>query len=809
MLKQKLHSNWKMKKLQDSEYLPAAVPGSVYHDLLVNHKMEDPYWRDNELKALKIMDSDFEYVSDFDVQPEMFQCDRVVLRFDGLDTIADIDLNGSMLGRAENMHRVWEYDVKSLLKEKGNQLKIIFHSPTKYIKEQYAICRADGSPEAMVGFPHIRKTHCMFGWDWGPRLPDAGIWRDVTLLGITAARIDSVYITQVHGGDSVKLKLDVAVDKATDGDFSYRVEIKSPDGKTAEYENSVKEIEIADPKLWWPHGYGEQPLYTVRVTLLKDGGEIDCWERRIGLRTMTMHIEKDAEGESFAHEVNGVQIFAMGADYIPEDNIFSRINPARTRDLLNQCTAANFNCIRVWGGGYYPDDYFYDICDELGLIVWQDFMYACAVYELTPKFEANIRQETIENVKRLRHHASLGLWCGNNEMEMFIDRRLWDNTPKQTADYIRMFEYIIPHVLREYDPNTFYWPASPSSGGGFDKPNDPTRGDVHDWDVWHGDKPFSDFRNYKFRYLSEFGFQSFPLLKTVESFTEPEDRNIFSYVMEKHQRNVAANGKIISYLYKTFLYPNRFDTLLYASQILQAEAVKYGVEHFRRNRGVCMGAIYWQLNDCWPVASWASIDYYGRWKALHYYAKRFFAPVMLSCCEEGLITQDPNVNAEPYTPEKSIRLNVANETMFDQTVTVKWALRKNTAEVIEEHEEEVRVPRLTSVWLEKVMLPQAELYSDYVSYDLYQNGKRISGGTVIFSVPKHFHYCDPNLTCRVEGDEIIVHADAYAKSVEILNENEDMILSDNYFDMNAGETRVKIVSGEPKNLTLRSVYDIR
>ena len=416
-------------------------------------------------------------------------------------------------------------------------------------------------------------------------------------------------------------------------------------------------------------------LYTVRVELYYGQQLLDVWEKRIGLRTMTIHREKDQWGESFAHQVNGINVFAMGADYIPEDNLITRVDRTRTERLLRDCVAANFNTIRVWGGGYYPSDDFYDLCDELGLIVWQDFMFACAVYELSEEFEKNICFELIDNIKRLRHHASLGLWCGNNEMEMFVDRGTWVSSFKQKSDYVKMYQYLFPKILKEYDPNTFYWPASPSSGGDFDEPNSPNRGDVHYWDVWHGDKPFSEYRKFFFRYASEFGFQSFPNLKTVKSFTIPEDRNIFSYVMEKHQRNNAANGKIMNYMAQTFLYPTDFSTILYASQLLQAEAIKYGVEHWRRNRGRCMGAIYWQLNDCWPVASWASIDYFGRWKALHYYAKRFFAPVAISCCEEGIMTQNTNVNAEPYPVEKSIHLCVENETMQPFYGEVRWSLR--------------------------------------------------------------------------------------------------------------------------------------
>lgn len=809
MKQQTLHQGWQMQIAGQTEQIPAVVPGSVYNDLLTNGKMDDPFWRDNEDKALKLMENDFVYTTHFAVEEDIRESEQVLLRCDGLDTICDVSLNGILLGHANNQHRIWEFDVTDLLEEE-NELKIVFYSPTKYIKEEQKKIIVDGSSNAMVGFPHIRKAHCMFGWDWGPRLPDAGIWRDICLLGINEARIDSVYITQHHENGTVDLELDVEADViCEDADLSYTVTLTAPDGTVTSYPDSPETISVENPQFWWPNGYGAQPLYTVRVDLSAGGEVVDTWEKRIGLRTMTMHIEKDEYGESFAHEVNGVQIFAMGADYIPEDNIFSRINPQRTRKLLEQCAAANFNAVRVWGGGYYPDDWFYDACDELGLVVWQDMMFACAVYELTEDFEENIHQELIDNVKRLRHHASLGLWCGNNEMEMFVDQWQWVTTHKQKADYIKMYEYLFPKILKEYDPNTFYWPASPSSGGSFDKPNDPDRGDVHYWDVWHGNKPFTDYRNFYFRYASEFGFQSFPCEKTVESFTLPEDRNIFSYIMEKHQRNNSANGKIMNYLYQTYLYPTDFGTLLYASQMLQAEAIKYGVEHWRRNRGRCMGAIYWQLNDCWPVASWASIDYFGRWKALHYYAKRFFAPLMLSCCEEGTLSQETNVNAENQDIEKSIHLSVANETMNEQTVTVRWALRNNDTTVVKSGEETLTVPALTSAWLGKVIFEDADIHTQYASYEMEQDGKVISSGTVLFCAPKHFRFLDPQITVTVEGDELVVTAKQYAKGIELLNENEDWVLEDNYFDMNAGTRRVKIISGDPVGIKVRSVYDIR
>ena len=370
----------------------------------------------------------------------------------------------------------------------------------------------------------------------------------------------------------------------------------------------------------------------------------------------------------------------MGANYIPEDNLLARTSFEKTEKLLKDSVEANFNMVRIWGGGHYPEDYFFDLCDRLGLIVWQDFMFACSAYQLTDEFLDTVKKEAVDNIKRLRHHASLGIWCGNNEVEEGWVYWGWPQDPKRKTDYIKLFEFILPDIVKEHDPETFYWSSSPSSGGGFDEPRDPNRGDMHYWEVWHGLKPFTEYRKYFFRFCSEFGFQSFPALKTVESFTLPEDRNIFSHVMESHQKNSGANGKILYYLSENFLYPKDFDSLLYASQLLQAEAIKYGVEHWRRNRGRCMGSLYWQLNDCWPVASWSSIDSFGRWKALHYFAKKFYSPILLSIEEEG----------------KTASIHVTNETMQDVQGLIEWKLRTNTSEVLKEGLAEINVEKLSA-----------------------------------------------------------------------------------------------------------------
>lgn len=819
-----LNGTWNLKilgkdaSLTGEQGLPATVPGSVYATLLEQGRIEDPYYRDNEIKTLPIMDNDFCYTTEFVAEPEWFMMDGLFLKFDGIDTLADIYVNQILVGTAYNMHRSWEYDLLSedVLREGTNELQVVLHSPTRYIKEENAKVYTGGSGECMEGFPHLRKAHCMFGWDWGPRVPDAGIYRNVALVGVEKSRIESVYITRIHEENRVTLDFDIAVETFTEAQEGVlAICVTAPDGKVYTYEEQGSgegeqfRIVIDDPKLWWPHGYGEQPLYQVEVSLLGEGAkELDSWKRRIGLRTITVNTDQDEWGNCFAHEVNGVKLFAMGADYIPEDNFLSRITKERTEKLLKAAVWANHNCIRVWGGGYYPEDFFFDLCDELGLLVWQDFMYACASYELDEEFERNVIQETIENVRRIRHHACLALWCGNNEMETQVLDGIWKTTLKQKADYTKLYEYIIPKICKAEDPATFYWPSSPSSGGNYDNPWDEARGDAHYWDVWHGEKPFTDYRKYRFRYLSEFGFQSFPCLKTVESFTLPEDRNIFSRVMEMHQRNTAANGKILKYLSATYLYPKDFEHLLYASQLLQADAIRYGVEHFRRYRGRCMGAVVWQLNDIWPVASWASIDYYGRWKALHYAERKMFAPVMISCEEIGELSERPYCIAEPKPIEKSGRLHVTNETFAPVTGIVRWSLRDSESNILESGEETVTVPALDGVWLEKKDFSQYDEREIHMTYSFTVDGSVVSENTCLFTPPKHYHFKDPKLSLSVEGNRITVSAEAYAKNVELYDETGDVKFSDNYFDMDAGTYTVEVIEGTPVNLKCRSVYEI-
>lgn len=912
-----LKDRWTLTVLGENVYhipetpVETTVPSTVYSTLLNKNLIPDPFYRDNELDALKLMENDFVYETEFSLSNADREADRLFLRFKGIDTLADIWLGRKsspcdassntetansacgedqsfgekLLGTANNMNRVWEYDITSEVKDDTEdtlyRLRVVLHSPTRFISVENEKCPVGGSSDAMPGFPHIRKAACMFGWDWGPRLPDAGLFREVSVETVKTARIAQVYVTQEHqvsekttagnkvssvrltadaeiewmpeaGSEQVKLLLlltapdgitTLSAESAPIDSFTGSAPSRNLTGLTCDLRsNHIRlGLTVTDPQLWWPNGYGAQPLYQLKALLLPAGDigqnaePLDIWQNRIGLRTMTVNTDampeeawdphmkdqmsdlddgdnvilnhgdkkilltdkeaKKIPGRNFAFEVNGLQIFAMGADYIPEDNILTRQNRERTDMLLASAQESHFNCIRIWGGGYFLDDFFYDVCDERGLLIWHDFMFACASYELDAAFEANVSAEIRQNIRRLRSHPSIGLWCGNNEMETQYETLAWPQTKKQYYDYIHLYEYIIPKIVEEEDPMTFYWPSSPSSGGNYENSNAENVGDVHYWGVWHGSEPFTAYRKHHYRFLSEFGFQSFPALQTIRRFTEKEDRNIYSRVMEMHQRNTAANGKISNYLSQTYLYPKNFDELLYCSQLLQADAIRYGVEHFRRFRGTCMGTVVWQLNDIWPVASWASVDYYGNWKALQYAEKRMFAPVLLSCEEHGEIDQKPYANTLPKPVDISADLHVANETAQPVSGIVKWSLRLPDSSVVQEGEFHVTAPAYGGTWLPHLDFNGQDPLKVHLEYALYIDDMLVSSGTSLFCAPKHYSFLDPELQVSVKDDVVTVTAKNYAKSVSVETENGVLRLDDNFVDMEAGTRTFRILPG--------------
>lgn len=887
MQKQTLNGMWTMHPVcrEDDTYMKAYgledsyqawIPGSVLSTLLDAGAIEDPYYRQNEYTARDLFWQDYIFERSFEVTQELLNQDVIQLVCYGIDTLADLYINDTHVIYMDNMHRTWRIPIKEYLHEGSNSIRFYFKSTLRYIEEREALAPADKkitieASGAIAGNQYIRKAHSMFGWDWGAQLPDAGIFRDIEIQAYCTARIDEVKYQQEHAQGQVTLQVEAVLEgadfmkkyfmgkcsagkdsseEASHEEASYEetiyektsmeVCVYDPQGHlldkhimtTKDNVTYMSEINIENPQLWWVNGLGGHPLYTVETRLLTNGEETQIHKDRIGLRTFTVSRDKDQWGEEFAFMINGVKFFAMGADYIPEDCVYNRITRERMEYLVRSSVKAHYNCLRVWGGGYYPSDEFYDLCDEYGIIVWQDLMYACNVYDVTQEFEDSIAAETVDNVKRLRHHASLGLWCGNNEIESAW--AYWGNYQTQSqylrADYIKQFEYILPKALKKADDQTFFWPSSPSSGGCFDEPGDENRGDTHYWEVWHGQKPFSDYQKYFFRFCSEFGFQSFPSEKTVYSYTEPQDRNIFSPVMESHQKNDAANGKMLYYLAENFRYPKDFESLLYVTQVLQAVAIKSGVEHWRRNRGRCMGTLYWQINDNWPVASWSSIDYYGRWKALHYMACRFYEPVAGSIVRIADTDTAERNGGEHFS---AVAAHVQNETALPVGVTVTMTLKTFDFKVITTATQHVVVPAFG------VSKALEEDYSSYVQRQprilITPSAKRVEDDThhyydkkdvfveVVFTyedgrvqiesdtlVPyKHVELPQSSIHAEVVGNAntytIALQSNVYTPFVEVDFMDADVILSDNI--INLTDDKPHVISFETKDVINGSFTD--
>lgn len=782
-----LNGTWQLSAGHRSlESVDMQIPGTVLSGLLAAGKIKDPFYRTNEDATRALFWKDYVFTRTFDVDEKLLAQQHIVLVCEGLDTLAEISINGTFLAKTDNMHRTWKFQAKKLLHPGKNEIQIVFRSVLRFIEDypyeahkkiNYIPC---GS---MKGNQLLRKAHSMFGWDWGPQTIDAGIFRDIYLQGYSHARIEDIRIHQQHA-KNVSVQTSITLSESVPGQ-KLCVEL-SEDGadkplqtklcKTNADGVAAVDFVIENPKLWWPNDYGDQPLYIVRTTLLdEDGTSLESITRRIGLRTLTISQEKDEWGNEFAFCVNGVKIFTRGGNYIPDDCLYTRITEKKLDYILESCRRAHFNCVRVWGGGYYPSDAFYDLCDEKGLIVWQDLMYACNVYDVTDAFAENCRQETYDNVRRLRHHASLGLWCGNNEIESAWDH--WGDFQKETpylrADYIRLFEEVLPKAVQEADGETFYWHSSPSSGGCFDNPDDANRGDTHYWDVWHGQKPFTDYRKYFFRFCSEFGFQSFPCAKTVNSFTLEDDRNIFSRVMESHQKNDAANGKMLYYLSENLRYPKDLTHLLYASQVLQGMAIKYGVDHWRRNRGRCMGTLYWQINDDWPAPSWSSIDYFGRWKALHYMAQKFYAPHAVSMTLE----------------DHRCHVYFSNESFETTEYSLTLSIRDLSGNVLETYETKGNSPAFSAIETAVVDICSWEDQKDDVFLEtvIHTKDQKVLKDVETLVPYKYLNLKSPVISTEAEetNDAFILHisSDCFAPFVALDFDDADVIFSDNFFHL--------------------------
>lgn len=824
----RLNGLWELRRTDEDTKLNAEVPGSVMGTYIRAGLIPDPNYGENEASVKKIFDFDYEYSTDFTLDSKLLAYDRAELVFEGLDTLAEVELNGKHVLCADNMHRTYVIDVKSTLREGRNLLKVVLRSAAEYIAK--AIAKADVNFPAggcMPGNNYLRKAHCMFGWDWGPQLPDMGIWKDVYLTFGSGPRLISVYPVQKHLYNSVSLTLDCETECTCGAECTLEATVTAPDGKQYSVSDAVRDrhtcikLDVDAPKLWWPNGLGAQPLYDLNVRLISNGylhGEI---KQRIGLRTVTVSTETDADGNGaeFAFVVNGVKFFSTGANYIPEDTVLSRITPYRTRKLVRDCARANFNTIRVWGGGYYPSDAFFDACDEYGILVWEDLMFACNVYEFDRHFEENTKREVIDNVKRIRHHASLALWCGNNEIEQGWQEWYPALTPSRMryTDYFIMFEYFFKRIIEDYDPQTFYWPSSPSSGGKMlpgrqhldeYRVNADNIGDAHYYDVWLRRAPFTEYRNHLIRYCSEFAFQSIPSIKTMNTVIGENDKNLFSPVMESHQKNSLGNGLIMHYIAETYRNPKDFESLIYVSQLMQAYAISYGVEHWRRNRPYCMGALFWQLNDIWPGISWSTIDYYGRWKAMHYACKHIFAPFTASILDEGF----------------RMRVYIHNETRsMKQYRVYAYCIKMNNVLLWENQISGNAEPLSVGVAIDCD-------FSDICAglereccfgYRLYDEAGFVFEDTAFFVKPKQLSLLPADISANVsetdDAFEITLSGNVFAYKVMLDLETDDAVFEDNYFPLTGSIRKIRAMKCDlsrqmtltefTAQLTVRSLSD--
>jgi beta-mannosidase len=813
---------WEFRQQGTQEWMPASVPGGVHTDLITLGRIADPFVSDNEKRFKWVAEADWEYRRSFRCSDEILAQDKILLVCDGLDTLATVMINGTRLGQTDNMFRQYRWEVKELLFSGENELHILFESPVRCAGQLQANRILPGVPQAIPGGPHLRKAPCQFGWDWGPQLPPIGTWKDIRLEGYNQARLSEVHLRQQHSGGQVELLVKARLERWGLSPLSLAVHMSSPAGEKFDETQAVGasgevllQIPIHNPQLWWPNGYGEQPLYQVEVILL-DGNSInseplDRQHYQVGLRSIELSQQADQWGHSFVFVVNNVLIFAKGANWIPADSFPTRISEDSLEGLIRSAVATHQNMLRVWGGGFYEDEHFYDLCDRYGILVWQEFIFSCSIYPLDdPVFLENVLQEVIDNVRRLRHRACLAVWCGNNEMEWGWVDWGWNNPELQglKAAYDQFFHHTLPSWCLAEDPDHAYWPSSPSSNIPFDNPNSQNQGDCHYWDVWHGRKPFSAYRSQYPRFMSEFGFQALPPLATIRTYADEADWNMTSYIMEQHQKNASGNSLMVGQMLDTFRLPKDFASLVYLSMVLQAEGIRYGVEHWRRHPERVAGTLYWQLNDCWPVASWSSLDYFGRWKALHYTARRFYAPLLLTI--------------EDNPPEMGVY--ITNDTLESWAGSVEWRLETLDGQQLAAGKADANVAAQSASQVCK------EDFSDYLSEDnlrqtvfvasMLSEGGSLIGLQVAFFAPiKHLTLADPHITSKISAGErqlnIDLASDSLALLVELKLGEEDVVFSDNYFNLPARqsmrvtcplldgwtEERVK------RELNIRSVYD--
>jgi len=790
-------SPWRFRDCSGSEWLPAAVPGCVHSDLRRAKRIADPFWGTNEASVQWIEERDWEYSTAFDADADLLREEVVDLVADGLDTVATVRLNGRVVARTENMFIGYRWDVKPMLKAGRNALSVRLASATRYIRTHRTSHKPREFSDPIGRCSVIRKQQCQFGWDWGPRFVTAGIWRDIRLEGWSGNRLAGLAVTQAHArGPGVTLSLAPELARPDPGArCTWRLSL----GGLAVTSGEGATISVPGPRLWWPSGQGDQPLYDLEVEVAgSDGSAIGRWARRIGLRTIALDRHKDAWGESFQFVVNGRPVFAKGANWIPANSFVAGLARADYARDLGAAVAANMNMVRVWGGGIYEGEDFYDLCDEKGLLVWQDFMFACTLYPADAAFVASARAEAEHQVRRLRHRACLALWCGNNEVWGNNAHELLD--PEKTelrADYERLFHRALPPVVAAHGGATPYWPSSPWRGDtAAEHAAGETRGDTHYWDVWHGRNPVKDYEKWNFRFVSEFGMQSYGSLATQATFCPAADGNVFGATMENHQKNKQGNQIILDYVSRRYRFPRDQGALIYLSQLNQAHCMQVGTEHYRRLMPRCMGALYWQLNDCWPVASWSSIEFPGRWKALQHVARRFFAPAVVSAHVPG--EEIHGIGNYRISTVRRVFIHTSYDGARPARGVVRWDLFHIDGRRLLGGRKAVSLRPMQSKLQRRLDLaaPLARFGRDriYLRVALGVAGRRVSEDTVFLTTPRFVDLPRPRtsvaIRMRPQGKaEIAFTSPVFQHRFAFDFPGRRFACSDNYFELYPGETK--------------------
>ena len=826
-----LNTGWEFSHAGTELWRPAQVPGTVHQDLINHKQLPDPFYGINEQKIQWVENEDWEYRTAFIVTPEQLKRDDAQLVFEGLDTYADVYLNGALLLKADNMFVGYTIPVKSQLRIGENLLHIYFHSPIRQTLPQYNSNGFNYPADNDHHDKHLsifsRKAPYSYGWDWGIRMVTSGIWRPVTIRFYDAASISDYHIKQLALTDQLaNLSNELEINNILPRPLQAEVRINTSFEGSAEKSISqaitlqpgINHVsipsEVASPVRWMPNGWGKPALYDFSAQIIVEDKVVAEQSHRIGLRTVRLVNEKDKDGESFYFEVNGVPMFAKGANYIPQDALLTNVTTERYQTLFRDIREANMNVIRVWGGGTYEDDRFYDLADENGILVWQDFMFACTPYPSDPTFLKRVEAEACYNIRRLRNHASLAMWCGNNEILEALKYWGFDkNFPPEIYQemfrgYDKLFHQLLPAKVKELDADRFYIHSSPYFAN-WGRPESWGIGDSHNWEVWYGQKTFESLDTDLPRFMSEFGFQSFPEMKTISTFAAPEDYQIESEVMNAHQKSSIGNALICTYMERDYIIPEKFKDFVYVGLVLQGQGMRHGLEAHRRNRPYCMGTLYWQLNDSWPVVSWSSIDYYGNWKALHYQAKRAFAPILINPIQQN---DSLNIYLISDCPDTKDHLMLEMKvTDFDGKKQGK-PIRLNT----------LTVPANTSQCVYRIKpdtwLSPEEQQRCFMQLTLKDKaGNTLAETVYFFRKTKDLLLPETTVSCKIKQKdgmcELTLFSPALAKDVFIEIPLQGARFSDNFFDLLPGERKTVVITspqikkGEELPLTIKHIRE--